>query len=258
MPAVPAIIGGGAAILGGAIAHDASRKGTNTAADAARYTADKSSAAQERMYNQTRSDFEPYRQAGVQALPQLQNAGLPNLPENFKFSMDPNDEIYRWKQEQGEEAINRALAARGLYNSRAGVNTIADFNKDLAAEESTMQYNRALEKYGLDYSRATDLYNTKYGNALNLANIGRGASTTTAQAGTNTANALANIYQNQGNQLGNIAMQGAANKASSINSGIAGVLGAYNNYNLYNMLNQNNSALDWMNSPGATNMWGAR
>jgi hypothetical protein len=196
--------------------HDASRKGANTAADAARYAADKSSAAQERMYNQTRSDFEPYRQAGVQALPQLQNTGLPNLPDNFRFSMDPNDEVYKWKQEQGEEAINRALAARGLYNSRAGVNVLADFNKDLNAEESTMQYNRALQKYGLDYSRATDLYNTKYGNALNLANIGRGASTTTAQAGTNTANSLAKHLSKPGKSIGQYRHAGGS-KQSKLN-----------------------------------------
>ena len=148
---------------------------------------------QKEIYHQTRADMEPYRLTGYEALKDLKGVNL-NLPENFQFEMDTGSDSYRWKQEQGEEAINRALAARGLYGSRAGLDTLSDFNRSLAADEYTDQYNRALQGYNLDYGKAMDLYNAKYGQISDLLNVGLGGQASVNAARQNMAQGIQNAY----------------------------------------------------------------
>ena len=169
------------------------------------------------MYGQTRKDLKPYRKAGYGALGDLQEMGL-SLPGAFDFKMDTESDSYKWKQQQGEEAINRAMAARGLYGSRAGVNSLADFNQSLANEEYTDQYNRALQGYNLDYGRAMDQYNAKYGTALNLANMGMGSNATTAGAGQQTAQGIQSAHAQMGNALQQSALTSGQSIASMWNN----------------------------------------
>jgi hypothetical protein len=222
-----AIVGG--TILSGVLSSNSSKSSANKAADATKEAADASARVQWDMYNQQRQDFMPFHDAGVNALSTLKNTNL-ELPDEFSFNLDPNDKIYKWKQDQAAESVNRAMAARGLWDSRAAVNTLADTSMAITADEADAQRNRALQEYGLDYSRATDLYNSKYNNALNLANIGSGAAGQMTQAGSNTANALANIYQAQGESAGNAALaRGYADSSLYQSLGNAGVnaLSAY-------------------------------
>lgn len=100
---------------------------------------------------------------------------------NYSVENSPN---YKWQQQQGEKAINRGLAARGMYNSRAGVNALTDFNQSLGAQETENSFNRlsTLANYGMGASANVGNYNI--------------------QTGANTANSLAN-YSNQIGQIYN-------------------------------------------------------
>ncbi len=83
----------------------------------------------------------------------------PDLPDQLDFKLDENDPIYKWKQGQAEKAVNRSLASRGMYNSRPGINALAEANMRVTADEVDKQYGRALDTYGRDYGRGMDLFN---------------------------------------------------------------------------------------------------
>lgn len=58
---------------------------------------------------------------------EITGTGLPDFEES---------ELFRFQQEEGERAINRALAQRGQFGSGVALETLSDFNRQLSAEEA--------------------------------------------------------------------------------------------------------------------------
>lgn len=169
-------------------------------------------------------------QAKIENLPQL---SLPELDlSKFNYAFNPNDPTYQYRQQELENTINQAAAARGIYNSRPVINALAEGNIALTADESEKQFGRALDtyntnistalsQYGADYGRSQDLYNTGYGKLTDLYNIsretegsnynkildaikiGQGAASATGQGAQTTGQGLANTYGQLGNALAN-------------------------------------------------------
>lgn len=106
---------------------------------------------------------------------------------------------YTWQQEQGERALNRQTAARGMYGSRAALNSLGDFNRALGAEE----------------------FNSQIGRLSSMVNMGRGATAETNAGMQGVGNALTSVYQNGANAMGNLASQ-----RGQIYGNMAGQLGA--------------------------------
>jgi len=107
---------------------------------------------------------------------------------------------FQFRQEQGEQAINRANAARGRFFSGAAIENLAEFNSGLASSEFNNFFNRL--------------------NALRTG--GSAAATSATAAGSASSGNIANLIQT-----------GGANRASGIvgaanarNQGLAGVAGA--------------------------------
>lgn len=73
--------------------------------------------------------------------------------------------LYQWQLAQGEKNINRALQARGRYNSSYGLNTLADFYRTLGANESQQNYNRTMDmaRLGLQASSQQSGQQAAYG-----------------------------------------------------------------------------------------------
>ena len=134
-----------------------------------------------------------------------------DMLESLKFELDPTDEIYKWREEQTNKAINQAAAARGMYNSRPTINALGDANMALQEAEINRQYKM---NYQDPYAQFVDLYNMatqqgqlNYGKALDAIKAGQGAAGTMGQLGANTAGNISSAYmQNAGNQA-NIALQ---------------------------------------------------
>jgi len=152
---------------------------------------------------------------------------LESLVKDFKF--DRNDPAYRYKTEESEKSINKALAARGLYDSRPGVNMLTDADRAITADEYDKQYNR---KYG----GLTDLFKmsgslgeTNYQQLLDMIKVGSGAGATAGSLGTSGAANLNSAY----GQMGAAGAQNDANKAS-LWSGIGAM--PMNAMLLYNLL----------------------
>jgi hypothetical protein len=149
-------------------------------------------AEQRRQYDETVKRFQPYYEAGTGALPYMTDIA-------YNLETSP---LYTWRLKEAQEANDKALAARGLYNSGAGLQLQSDTVNQLSAEESENKWNRL---------------NT-------LAGYGSSAAANTASAGASSANTISNLYSTLGTAQ-NQASIADASQRSSLYSGL-GALGA--------------------------------
>jgi hypothetical protein len=169
-----------AAIVGGALI------GSNAASNAADSQSQSSQAAideQRRQFDLTRSDYAPYRSAGVDALGQLQTDI--NQPTTAADVM--SDPGYQFGLDQGQLALDRKFAASGGRVSGAAMKAAAQYGT-----------NYATTGYGAAYQRSQDRLNR----LAALAGVGQTATAGSAAAGAGLANAISGILQSQGNATG--------------------------------------------------------
>ncbi len=201
----PLAVAAGASVIGGVAQGIAGSK----AAKAQRRGQEAAIAEQRRQYDQTRSDFEPWRNTGSAALNVLaqvyglNNQGGPQSgaqPDYSAFYQSPD---YEFRRTEGLRAIDRSNAARGWLNSGG-------------ADRQRMRYG-------------SDLASGEYGNWFNrmagIAGVGQSAANSTAQAGQNMANNVSNAYGN----IGNANASSYANWGSAVNNGLSNVLFSYFN-----------------------------
>lgn len=148
----------GSALLG---AH-ASKKASQQQAT----SADQAAAESARQYNQTRTDLQPWMQAGQNALGKLQDP-------NANFMASPN---YAFTKQQGMQGIQNQFAARGGAQSGNALKALADFNSNLASGQ----------------------FNNWFGQQAQIAGLGQQATNTSGALGANAANFQGNALQNAG------------------------------------------------------------
>ncbi len=162
-------------IVGGLIQSDSTRSAANKQADASR----EAIAEQQRQYNQTRADYEPWRTTGANALTQL--ASDINTPTTAADVMaDPG---YQFGLDQGNRALNQRVAAAGGRVSGAALKAGTRYATDYASTG-----------YGAAYQRKQDRLNR----LAALAGVGQTATAGTAMAGQNAANQISGITTSQG------------------------------------------------------------
>lgn len=170
--------------------------------------ADKSADIMGYMFDKAWGGAQPYRTLGEQTLPYLQYATTgQGTPYNVETSP-----LYQWQKDKGTEALNRQLAARGLYGSGAGLQSLSDFYRALGAEETDKQYNRF----------------------LNAVNIGRGAQTEQSNNAMTTGQSLGNLYANTGRLVGQSRQGLYENIGNQVNSGLGTYLTWKQNQDLLN------------------------
>lgn len=113
-----------------------------------------------------------------------------------QFTKDPLEEnpYYQGRIKEGEEAINQAMAARGLQSSRPAINAIADYRRDLTGEMTQQRYGRLGQQYNTLQGARTNQFNR----LLQTANIGQGATAQGVQATGQHGERMANLYRQQG------------------------------------------------------------
>jgi hypothetical protein len=91
---------------------------------------------------------EPWRQAGAWAIGQGATMLGKEGPEAAKaaFQVDPG---YQWRQEQGEKALTRNAAARGLMGSGKFLKDAMRFNQGEASQEFSNSFNRLMAAAGM-------------------------------------------------------------------------------------------------------------
>jgi hypothetical protein len=174
--ALPAAIIG-SSIIGGL----ASSSGAKAQANAANAASD----VQRYMYDQTRTDYAPYREVGTSALRRL--ASEANQP----FDQTPG---YQFRFNEGLRAVNQNASAAGMLNSGQRLRALTQYGQGMAEQG-----------YG------------EYANRLaSLAGVGQTATGQTAAAGQAAAQGMGNAAM----AAGQAKASGSAGWANAVNSGL--------------------------------------
>lgn len=193
-----AIAGIGGSIIGANAASDAADKQTAAANHA--------SDLQKEMYDQTRADQEPWRQAGGVALGQLSD---PYFQKTFNpTDMESVDPGYNFRLQEGQKALERSAAAKGGLQTGGTLKAISRYGQDYASNE----YQNA-------YNRFTNDQTNRFNRTAAVAGVGQTANNSLATAGQSYANNVGN------NMMGAANAQGAAGiaGANAWSGGISGL-----------------------------------
>jgi hypothetical protein len=216
-----AIVGG--AIIGGVASSSAASKQSSAATQAAETTAGAqvySADLQKEMYEQTRTDQEPWRIAGEKALQTIQER------PDFQFTADTfeqfKDPSYDFRMQEGVNALDRSAASRGRLLSGAQDRAVTRYGSDLASQE-----------YGNAFNRALTTSNVNLAKEQSLAGVGQSATNVVSQAGSQmAANVGSGAISSAANQ-GNAIMAGGAAQAQGYNGIAQSANQGIGNYLLY-------------------------
>jgi hypothetical protein len=184
-----------AATIGSAlIGSSASR----SAAKSQERAAETGAAAQERMFNRQVELQEPFRQAGVNALPELVAASKYTPFTMQQFQADPG---YAFRLQEGMKALDRTAAARGGLLSGATLRGAQRYGQELGSQEFTNAFNR----YQAERQARLNPLQSLAGMSQTSANMLTGAAGQYGQNMAENAAAMGNIrasgYMNQANAL---------------------------------------------------------
>lgn len=237
IPAAAALMGG---IMGSNATEDAAQTQADAARDAARLNAqssDKANANTMALYQQTRQDTQPYRDASGVALGQLtqgtQSGGEFNKPFSFGASDFHADPGYQFSLDQAQKALQRTASSNGTLNSGGFGKAMSDYTLGSANQEYGDVYNRAYNQFNTDSSN-------RFNRLATIAGLGNGANSLSAMAGQNSSNTMANTSANSA-MAQSQAAYGAGNAQSagiigSNNAMVGGIGNAINQYTRNNAL----------------------
>jgi hypothetical protein len=174
------------------------RQASDRAVEAQTNAANSANATQRYMYEQQRADQEPWRQAGMGALTQMQSG---DIMQNIQ-----NDPGYKFRLNEGLKGVSGSAAARGMTNSGANM--------------------KALTRYGQNY--ASGEYQNAYNRLSQMAGFGTNANSQNANAGQN----YANQYGSNMAAIGNANAAGNMASANALASGLGNAANTYMNYQM--------------------------
>lgn len=211
----------GSALLG--------QNATNKAADAQTQATTAALAQQQAMYDQTRADQAPWRNAGAGAIGQLSSMTQPGGSLLKRFSKEDltADPVYNSGLEfglnEGIKGVNQRAMQGGGYDSGATLKALTKYANDYGTTKANESYNR----YNTDQ---TNIYNRLAG----VSGIGQAANNQVQSAGTNLVNNQTALTTDAGNARA-AGIVGGANAWSNALSGIGSMA---NNYDTTQLLNK--------------------
>jgi hypothetical protein len=232
MPAAVPLAIAGAGIGGALISSNASRSAANTQANAANRASD----LQMQQFQQMQQNLAPYMQLGTSTIPMLQQmlgGSRLNTPFSFNPTMQQLEQTpgYQFTLQQGNKALDNAMAAKGLSLSGAQLKGLDAYNTGLASQTFQQQYQNALQNFNTNYGQAADQYNRLAG----LVKLGQNSAAGVGDAGIQTASNIGNTLMGGANAQA----AGQMGAAKAWNGGLSS-LGAGGM--LYSMLNGGNGA----------------
>lgn len=156
-------------IIGSAISADATKSAANDQLQGVR----EANALQKEMWQTTRQDNMPALESRNWALEQLKA----QLGKGFTPTNVQNEAGYKFGMDQGMQALQNQLAARGMRNSGAALKAGTKFAQDYAGTKYDTAFNRNLQ--------ALNPF-------MSLAGLGQVGAGTIANAGQNYANQMGN------------------------------------------------------------------
>lgn len=178
-------------LIGGALSLGSSLLGSSAAkkaANAQTAAADQATAEQRRQYDQTRTDFAPWREAGGQAIGSLSAM----LQPGYDHTTSPG---YQFRFNEGQRAVEGSAASKGMLMSGGTLKDLTRFGQGVAADDFNQQFNRT----------------------ASVAAGGQQVNSTLGQLGAATASNIGNNMM----QAGNARASGYAGQASAIGNGLS-------------------------------------
>ena len=213
-------------IVGSLIGADAAESAAETQAGAVR----DASKVQKDIFDKQVELQEPWRQAGLNALQQLQLrlgmfGGSDPVTRDFlrDFTMDDfqQDPGYAFRQSEGLKALQRGASARGTMNSGRSMKDILRFSQGLASQE-----------YGDAFNRYQTQKTGRFNRLASIAGLGQTAAN---QVGAD-AGAYGSRLSDLTTQAGNASAAGRIGAANAITGGIGQGISAYQNNKLMERL----------------------
>lgn len=247
---IPAIISAGASIFGGLLGKSSSNKAAQQQVDAQGKVIENTNSA----VNTGRNDlaygtgfandilsqsadkqvgmYQPYVGAGQDSVRSIQQLAGEGGPLDQKFSFNPsdlqNDPGYAFALKQGQDAINRAAAAKGGLFSGATIKSLSGFGVGLADQTWNNAFARA--KGTFETNRSTAL--SRIGTLQGLAGMGLSATAGSAGAVENTSGQIARNLFAEGAGKADLGMRGSETIGRALtsqgNSQAAGTVGGTN------------------------------
>ncbi|MGI9304106.1 MAG: hypothetical protein ACR2RB_15600, partial [Gammaproteobacteria bacterium] len=133
MPVAAAIVAGGFAYAGAREQSKAAGRAADSQLQATRENID----FQREIFEQQREDLAPWREAGINALTQMEEGVAQGRfdPGAFQFEFNQDDPSYQFRLAEGVRARDRSAAARGRLLSGAQDRAITRYGPDYASTE---------------------------------------------------------------------------------------------------------------------------
>jgi hypothetical protein len=180
----------GGAVIGGIASGKAAREQSKAT--------DRATAAQERMFNRQIELQEPFRQAGVNALPELIEASRYTPFSMDQFQQDPG---YAFRMREGLKALDRTAAARGGLLGGNQLRGVTQFGQDLASQEYGNAFNRYQAERAARLNPLQSLAGMGQSNAATMAQQAGQFGNVLGQAETTKGNIRASSYMGMANAL---------------------------------------------------------
>jgi len=143
----------------------------------------------------------PQETANTKYMPQL-DAQMAKDPSNgyadqlktlMTGQFSPNDPSYAWRFQQGQQAVERSAAARGLLQSGNAAIELQQYGQGMASQEYGAQFNRTLSAMGASESA----FQASYNRLAELAGMTTGMQANSQNTNYNYANLAERAYNNQ-------------------------------------------------------------
>ena len=239
------------------------KKGMNAQIEAGNYaaqlekeSADKQLALQREIWEKQQADYKPYLeqgQYGINTLGSLMKSGSGQLNNPFDTYLkskglaggkfDTSNPAYQFQLKQGQQALDRSSAARGMGASGAQMKAAQEYGQGLASQQYDKEYNRASGEFGDYYNRLAGLAKGGEQAATALGNYGNQYAT----AGSNTLGNLSGAQTGILGQQANARASGYAANANAITGGLNSLTNLYGMSKYYGGGNKN-SLSSWLNS----------
>lgn len=167
------------AVVGAVAGAGISASASNSASKKQQGAADAATQLQQNQYNETVDRNKPFLGAGTDALALLQQK-LPDLNSTYDPSKLTSEPGYQFGMQQGQQALERSMAARGRGVSGAALKAASEFGTNY----STTKLNDA-------FSRDQSAKQQSFNQLQALTNIGQASANNSSAAGQNFANSAA-------------------------------------------------------------------
>lgn len=155
------------------------------------------------IYGKNQTMEQPWQQAGMNGLATLQSS-MPDLTRQFTANDYHQSPGFQFQLDQGNQAIQRSAAAKGLLGSTGTLKSLDSYSQGLANQD----FQQAVNNF-------TNNQQQRFGMLSGLTNYGQEANRQLSGAGQNYANQVGQNYMGLGNATASADI-GSANRMSGL------------------------------------------